>query len=287
MAWGGRYGVRNAAALTFTLLLFDPNILAHGRYTTTDLGGTLFLLLAVWGLWKLWGNSWELKGTRGNLDSAPRTAHFAYHLLRATFTLGCAFASKLSTLGFVPIFFVLAVLPLYGEGGSWSGAARRVGQLIVAGALSLLVIWAIFAFEWGHYRFRSADLPWLVALNEQSGPLPTFAAGLEQMILLGQDSGRPTFLLGETSVTGFPLYFPIAFLVKTPLITLVGWLVAAIWLIRGQKPRPRPLPASPRSPLLHPHDPKLTQPWLPPSVAHVALHLFAHWGTGGRFTIDD
>ncbi|MBK9054194.1 MAG: phospholipid carrier-dependent glycosyltransferase, partial [Chloroflexi bacterium] len=59
--WG-----RNAAALTFTLLLFDPNILAHGRYTTTDLGGTLFLLLAVWGLWKLWG--WA----RGNLRAARR-----------------------------------------------------------------------------------------------------------------------------------------------------------------------------------------------------------------------
>jgi hypothetical protein len=80
-----------------------------------------------------------------------------------------------------------------------------------------------------------------VALNEQSGPLPTFTAGLEQMILLGQDSGRPTFLLGETSVTGFPLYFPIAFLVKTPLMTLVGWLVAAFWLARGRISRGRAL----------------------------------------------
>jgi len=234
--WG-----KNAAAITFTLLLFDPNILAHSRYTTTDLGGTLFLLLAVWGLWRMWENSGELRGTRRNSDDAPPATYSAYRLLLAAFTLGCAFASKLSTLGFVPVFFVLAVLPLYGERWSWSGAVRRVGQLIVAGVLSWLVIWAIFGFEWGYYRFRSDDVLGLVALNEQSGPLPTFAAGLEQMILLGQDSGRPTFLLGETSVTGFPLYFPIAFLVKTPLMTLVSWLVAAFWLVRRRTSRGRAL----------------------------------------------
>lgn len=238
--WGG-----NAAAITFTLLLFDPNILAHGRYTTTDAGGTLFLLLAVQGLWRMWSGKAvgrePLAVSQNSPTASGQPPAANRHLLTAALTLGCAFASKLSTLGFVPIFFVLAVLPLYGEGWSWSGAARRLGQLMLAGGLSLLVIWAIFGFEWGHYRFRSADLPWLVALNEQSGPLPTFTVGLEQMVLLGQDSGRPTFLLGETSVSGFPLYFPIALLVKTPLVTLVGWLMAAFWLLRKRQSRGRAL----------------------------------------------
>ncbi|MEI2607061.1 MAG: hypothetical protein V9G20_00360 [Candidatus Promineifilaceae bacterium] len=245
--WG-----RNAAAFTFIFLLFDPNLLAHTRYTTTDLGGTLFLLLVVGALWNLWGNLGERKNgqwlmvngqwstARNRLLSTVHRSPFTVYCSLFTI-LGCTFASKLSTLGFVPIFFVLAVLPLYGDKWSLSAAARRVGQLILAGALSLLVIWAIFGFEWGPYRFRSTELPWLMALNEQSGPLPTFAAGLEQMVLLGQDSGRPTFLLGKTSVTGFPLYFPIAFLVKTPLVTLVGGLVAAFWLIRRRESRGRAL----------------------------------------------
>lgn len=218
---------KTAAAFAFTFLLFDPNLLAHSRYTTTDLGGTLFFLLALFALWNLWGNSGKLKNGQW-LTSGNWSLVTAYCLLFTA--LGCTFASKLSTLGFVPIFFVLAGLPLYGGGWSWRRAVWRVGQLIAAGALSLLVIWLIFGLEWGSYRFRSENLPWLVALNEHRGPLPTFAAGLEQMVLLGQDSGRPTFLLGETSVTGFPLYFPIAFLVKTPLLALMGWVVGVVLL---------------------------------------------------------
>lgn len=221
--WG-----KSAAAFAFIFLLFDPNILAHGHYSTTDLGGTFFLLLAVALLWRMWTRT----------HSSPLTPQL---LFLAAIGLGCAFASKLSLLGFVPIFFIMAVLPLYGEPFSWRGAGRRVGQLTLAGVLSLLVIWAVFAFEWGSYRFRSPDLPWLTALNEHRGPLPTFAAGVEQMVLLGQDSGRPTFLLGETSLNGFAWYFPIAFLVKTPLVTLVGWLAAAFFLLRDGSSRGRAL----------------------------------------------
>ena len=249
---GYRLWGRNAAALTLIFLLFDPNLLAHTRYTTTDLGGTVFLLLTIGVLWRMWGNSGELRGTRRNSEELVGTQRNSgerkdgyWSLVTAycslIFALGCTFASKLATLGFVPILFVLAVLPLYGDKWSLPAAARRAGQLVLAGALSVLVIWAIFGFEWGPYRFRSAELPWLVALNEQSGPLPTFAAGLEQMVLLGQDSGRPTFLLGQTSVTGFPLYFPIAFLVKTPLVALVGWVVAVVVLLGKKEVRGRVL----------------------------------------------
>ena len=43
-----------AAMLALIFLLLDPNILAHGRYSTTDVGGALFLLLATFLLWRLW-----------------------------------------------------------------------------------------------------------------------------------------------------------------------------------------------------------------------------------------
>ncbi len=50
--WG-----RAAAVPALALLLFEPNLLAHGRYATTDLGATLFTLLATFLLWRLWQDS--------------------------------------------------------------------------------------------------------------------------------------------------------------------------------------------------------------------------------------
>ncbi|NJN54904.1 MAG: phospholipid carrier-dependent glycosyltransferase [Anaerolineae bacterium] len=84
--WGRRAGL-----FALFLLLFEPNILAHGRLITTDLGGTLFIFLAIYLLWRLWQTAvWNW----------PRW-------LWAGIGLGLAFGSKLSTLGFLPILALL------------------------------------------------------------------------------------------------------------------------------------------------------------------------------------
>ena len=208
-----------APLLAFAFVLFDPNILAHGRYTTTDLGGALFILLATFLLWRLW---------RAPDRPWPRLA-------AAAIGLGLAFGSKLSTLAFVPIFLLLAVLPLYrpGNGWSWRAAGRRAFHLALAGAGALVVVWAIFGFQWGRFQFRHDTL---AGLNGVAGPMPTFWAGIEQIALLS-GGGRPSFLLGQTSTEGFLAYFPVAFLVKTPLATLL-MLPLALWFLwrNGREP---------------------------------------------------
>ena len=159
------------AFLALIFLLFDPNLLAHGRYSTTDVGGTVFLFLAAFLLWLLW--------------SRP-----AWHwglLLAAGLGLGLALGSKLSNLVFVPIFALLAILPIYGRQWAWRDAAQRVVQFGLAFFLSWLVLWALFAFEWGDYGFRTEEL---LPLNQWKGPLPTFLAGVEQ-ILRVSGGGRP------------------------------------------------------------------------------------------------
>ncbi|MEJ2749798.1 MAG: hypothetical protein P8183_18100, partial [Anaerolineae bacterium] len=60
--------------------------------------------------------------------------------------------------------------------------------------------------------------------------MPTFWAGLEQVLRIS-GGGRPAFLLGHFSNTGFWNYFPVAFLVKTPLVTLAGLGVTAVLLL--------------------------------------------------------
>jgi len=212
-AWSGW-----APLLVFCFLLFDPNILAHGRYVTTDLGGTLFIFLATYLLWQLWQ------------DGRGSTRRW----LLAALGLGLAFAAKLSALAFLPIWFLLAFLPLYGEEPwQWRDAARRAGQLLSAAAAAALIVWAIFGFEWGNYQFLD---PRLAALNAVVGPLPTYLAGIERILLLSE-GGRPAFLLGQFSNSGFPLYFPIAFAVKTPLLTLLLFAMAVVLLLWNGRTR--------------------------------------------------
>ncbi len=203
--------------LPFFFILFDPNILAHGRYATTDVGGAFFLLLAVWAMWRLWqadGWDWRRWGT-------------------AVLMLGFAFSAKLSTLAFAPILAVMALLPIY-KARSLHAIGRRLAQLAAAGAAALLAVWAVFGFEWGAYRFQSAGL---AGWNGRAGPLPTFLAGIEQIAGLAGGGRGSSFLLGNFSDSGFLAYFPVAFAAKTPLITLVLLATAVIVLLKKEKTR--------------------------------------------------
>lgn len=198
-----------AGMLAYIMILFDPNIMAHGRYVTTDLGGMLFALLALFACWRLWqtpGWSWR-------------------RLLIVAFALGLAYSSKLSILVFLPILATLAILAIYPGPNLMSDRVRRLTQLVLANILALAVIWAVFGFQWGALSFAN---PALAVLNGINAPMPTYWAGIEQILLI-TDGGRPSFLLGQTSTTGFLAYFPVAFLVKTPLPTLII-LVASLIL---------------------------------------------------------
>lgn len=213
--WG-----RAAAYAACLLLLFDPNVLAHGRYTTTDLGGTLFMLLATLLLWRMWARP----GSRRRW-------------LWAALGMGLAFGSKLSILAFVPIWLLLALLPLYDGQRGWRAGVRRAAQFFTAGLASLVVVWAIFGFEWGQPAFLDARL---AGLNALPLPMPTFWGGIERVMLLS-GGGRAAYLLGSFSSEGFPLYFPVAWLVKTPVMTQLLGLAAAVVLVGLPQTRRRAL----------------------------------------------
>lgn len=76
-----------AGLLALGLYVFDPNILAHGRLTTTDLGVTCFFFIAVYSFWH-----WLCQPTWLRLTAAG-------------FTLGLALVSKYPALILVPVLY--------------------------------------------------------------------------------------------------------------------------------------------------------------------------------------
>ncbi len=212
--WG-----KDSAPLALGLMLFDPNLLAHGRYATTDLGGTLFVFLATWLLWRLW--------------KRPSRTRWLW----LVGGIGLAFASKLSTLVFVPIWLVLALLPQPFQKNNLTAILRRGWLLTTAVFVSFFVVWVIFAFEWRNFRFQS---PLLNSLNNWQGPMPTFWAGIEQIFFIS-GGGRPGFLWGQFSNEGFWNYFPVAFAVKTPLFVLGMVGISAVLLLKNRPTRPQTL----------------------------------------------
>ena len=215
--WAGRVWGGWAAPAALIGILFDPNIMAHGRYITTDLGGAAFSLLVTGILWHIWHQ---------------REPRFWRHTLLLAVGMGLAFTSKLLTLGFIPIWSVMAILPLYHQRNTQSQSMRRLFQLWLAGFFSIFVVWTVYGFEWGSFLFLDPTLSWL---NQFSGPMPTFWSGIERILVLS-GGGRPTFLLGELSTNGFWLYFPVALAVKTPLVTLL-LLVSSLTLLIGHRSR--------------------------------------------------
>lgn len=83
----------------------------------------------------------------------------------------------------------------------------------------MIVIWIVYGFE-----------------IKDGLPAATYWRGLIK-IYTEYSQGYPTFLFGEVSRTGWWYYFPITFLVKTPLPTLMLFVAGSIVVIKQRRTR--------------------------------------------------
>ncbi len=202
-----------AALLALGLVALDPNILAHTRLTTTDLGLTFFAFLAGYGLWWFWQRpSW----------SRALFAGIAFGLLQNTkFTAGL----------FVPLFalIILANCAVRRAAFGVRNTVRNLFMLVVAYVfIASLTLWVTYGFQIGALP---DNLPTLPQLNGLTLPL---SHHLEQLLDIGGrlQKSTPAFLLGSYSDSGWWYYFLIAFLLKTPLPTLLLLALAAFTFLR-------------------------------------------------------
>jgi predicted membrane-bound dolichyl-phosphate-mannose-protein mannosyltransferase len=115
------------ALLALLLFCLDPNITAHGRYVTTDMGVTLFFFLAC------------VNWTAYLLTFRRRD------LLLSGLTLGLALASKFSAIWLLPLFLILyAIRSLQRSAFSLRSC---VTSFVILGGVAFTVLYATYAFE--------------------------------------------------------------------------------------------------------------------------------------------
>jgi hypothetical protein len=215
-----------AAAALFAAL--SPDVLAHGALVTTDVAFALFFFLAVIAFDRL-------------LDGAS-----AARLLAAGLATGAAFATKFAAPILLPVFVLLG---LHAVTTRRLRLGRFLALLSAVGVLALVVVWAAYGFRGPLSRdpelraelrqpleARPADpLRAVVAFAGRSGIVPEdYARGL--LFVTEHSTARPSFLLGELSDHGFPHYFAVSFLLKTPVPLL---LLSALAIARVPRLRRR------------------------------------------------
>lgn len=225
--WGPQAGL---AALF--LFAFDPNIIANSALATLDLGLAAFTFMAMYYVWR-WHRT-------GRLTDA----------LLASATLGFALASKYTALAFLPLFLGACVVcnALARPPRPLSAPARRFlclaagATLVVVGIYAATFHWHPLVSEAGHgllarVAARAPLLPdglraHIVSLGQYIR-VPTVNGyvdgALDQLHHLA-DGDPGQYLMGRHSTHGWWYFYPVAFLIKTPLPILLLALVRVSWL---------------------------------------------------------
>ncbi len=214
-----------AAAVAVSTL---PPILAHAGVATCDVAGAATFLLAF-----LMFMRWL---------EAPSLARGA--ALGAAF--GLAFVTKMSALTLLPAFGVVALHRWLTEGRSAPDRpAALAPQLALAALTAGLCTWAMYRFSFGRpdelgdpqmmrylvdHCVESPTARRLVtAALHVPVPAPHVVDSMLALCVVNAPGMSASYLLGRITLDGFPLFFPVALLVKTP----VPFLVLALWGVRA------------------------------------------------------
>jgi hypothetical protein len=190
---------------------FCPTLMAHGRLATVDLALAFFSFAAA--------------ALLLSMIRRPSTGK------AITFGLATAAAvlSKISGLILLP--YVLAVVVAAFAARQISDRRRFLTSLAVAGAAALLFFLAVGAAVTGS-EFARQEYPGtprlLIPFVEYLANISTIARWYSHDYVL------PQFFLGEFSRDGWPLYYPVAFLLKTPLPAIVLFIAAVVAGIRSR-----------------------------------------------------
>jgi 4-amino-4-deoxy-L-arabinose transferase-like glycosyltransferase len=230
-----------AGFIALALLVFDPNILAHGAVVTTDVGITCFMFATVYAFYRY-----------NNRPSVLR-------LVVTGIALGLALGAKHTGILVFPMLVLLAICELLlgprredGEAEpdeSRGAMARRMTVAILAiSAIGLALLWGFYGFR---YQARPDGLQMNPSLSEVVGQISrprearviqVFARYhlLPESYLMGLADVRnmsdfyQSYVLGKIYPHGVWFYFPLAFLIKSTTAFLILLAIAIVAIASGK-----------------------------------------------------
>jgi hypothetical protein len=216
------YGPKGGLLALF-LYSLSPNILAHARLVTTDFPATTLAFIAMY-------HFWSFPPQPGLKRAIP-----------AGLFMGLAFATKYNTLFVLLPMATWALWALVSalRKDPVAGPPRRiVVGLLAMGVVAYITIWGVYEFHFRSplyqkqmtqgdiyfWKKNQPSLPLLASVMDVSlkaRVLPeSYLYGLCRLLARGQE-GHSSYLMGRVSTTGWWYYFPLAFLFKTPVSTLL------------------------------------------------------------------
>ncbi len=237
LAWWTRrrFGV-SAALLALAFFVFDPNIIAHGRYVTSDVLFSLFSFLTC-----VFAAEYLLTGKHR-------------FLVLTGVSLGLALATKFSAIYLFLALPVLWCIHHYKTRKSNFRQGLREAGVVIGLATAIVIV--VYTPDWIRLLPKAAngDAPRLAEkIPSTTAParlarsvsqaldLPELALPLGVGRLIKHNQlGHTSYLRGALYEKGCWYYFPIAFAVKAPTALLLALLLAGVILWR-YAPRPLPL----------------------------------------------
>lgn len=215
------------AFIALALVVFEPNLLAHGPLITNDTALACWLFATVYAFWRYVVNpGW-------------------WRLVVCGIAAGLTLATKHSGVIVFPILVLLALAqlltqvrfsqtanPLEGKPERRSGrlAIHLATSLAAVLAISIFVLWSFYGFRYaarpGGGEFSAALGPMLRSVPSRNAVAAITVAGrhhllpesyLEGLAFFYDTASRPTYLLGTRYVHGVWFYFPTALAIKSTL----------------------------------------------------------------------
>jgi uncharacterized membrane protein (DUF2068 family) len=227
--YGSRLGGEWGGLLAVTLYASMPAFLTFGPLVITDIPIAFFVLLTMWTFAALWESSGENR----------RVWPFALALSGALLT---KFSAGILLFAFLAFRISLRFLALDGfpygrdEARAWRRAQWRAAMrgILWAGVIVYVVYFVLSINQSTDSLQVLGTNPAALVLRRLLMPLWIYVRGLG---LFGLMSVRPAFLLGHTYSHGVWYYFPVVFLLKTPLAALAILLLALPvgWLARRKR----------------------------------------------------
>jgi hypothetical protein len=208
-----------AGLIAMALYVFDPSVLAHAPYVTTDTGAACGFFASVYAFYRF-----------------ARRMTWARALVCGLAT-GLALVAKHSAIALAPILVLLALAEI---GLRWRTERKRPGReavrllagLGVTAAVALFVLWGVYGFRWSmtpagvsiasltqQTRELSPAMRNFILFSDHYHLLPrSYLFGLADVQAVGDD--WPTYIFGQIYRHGQWFFFPVVFSAKWTLGTL-------------------------------------------------------------------